>query len=133
MANKIVAGSVERTVRVPLVASDAGGGVLSWKNPEQVAIDVRRLTLDFNTVATGACTIDAGVTAVSAATSSNNLITGCNAAAAVASFDNITDKGVSGKEHQRLAKGGWVTATKATGATAGLAGFAIISYVLLAP
>ena len=68
-----------KVVRVPLGALDAGGGVLSWVNPEEGrAIAIERVEVDVTTKSTAACTLDIGTTATSGATSSNNLLTGLN-------------------------------------------------------
>jgi hypothetical protein len=47
-------------------------------------------------------------------------------------FDHCTDKGSNGKSRQTLASGKWITASKASGATAGLVGYAYIQYVVAA-
>jgi hypothetical protein len=44
-------------------------------------------------------------------------------------FDNVTDKGTNGKSRQRIATGKWVTGSKASGASAGIVGFAYIHYI----
>ena len=120
-----------KCARVALAAADTGGGILSWQNPEASAIVVTRLIIDLTTKATAACTADFG-TAANGTTSSDNLIDGVDLNAATGVFDNISDKGSSGKEKQRLdATGGstdYITGSKATGAAAGLAGSAYIFY-----
>lgn len=121
-------GVVPQIAKVALAALDTGGGVLSWQNPEGVAIIIQRVELDTSVVATAACTIDVGTTASSATTTSDNLIDGLDVNAALGTFDNITDKGTNGKSRQKLAAGKWVTGTKASGAAAGLAGYAYIHY-----
>lgn len=120
--------------RLPVVAKVAlgtgtsGGGVFSWQNPENRDIIIDRIMLNITTKATSAATVDVGATATSATTSSDNLIDGLDVNAAVGLFDNITDKGTNGKSRQLLASGKWVTASQASGAVAGLVGFAYISY-----
>lgn len=126
--NGITIDRLVKCARVALGAADTGGGVLSWANPEASAIIIQRVIFDVTTKSTGACTVDVGVTAVSATTSANNLMTGLDVGAATGTFDNITDIGASGKSRQRLASGKWVTASKASGAAAGLVGFAYIFY-----
>lgn len=118
-----------KIARVALAAVDTGGGVFSWQNPETADIIVRRLLLDVTTQSTGACTVDAGTTATSATTSSDNLIDGKSVAAA-GTFDNLGDAGTNGKARQRLASGKWVTGSVASGASAGLAGYAYVEYVV---
>lgn len=118
-----------KVARVPLAGlADTAGGIGAWRNPEAVSIIIQRLVIDTTVVATGACTIDAGTTATSAATSSDTLIDGLDVNAAIGTFDNITDKGTNGKSRQKLASGKWVTFSRATGASAGLVGTAYITY-----
>ena len=89
------------------------------------------MVLDVTTVATAACTLDVGIDGDGTG-SSDILLDGLDVNAAAGVFDNIADKGTNGKERQRLdAKGGttdYVTASKASGATAGLVGNAYIFY-----
>ena len=125
------ADRIVKVAKVPLAAVDTGGGVFSWQNDEGASIIVQRIILDVTTKTTGACTIDVGTTAVNATTSSDNLIDGLDINAATGVFDNITDKGDNGKSKQKLADGKWVTASKASGASAGLVGFAYIEYVVI--
>ncbi len=68
------------------------------------------------------------ITAVSAATASDNLIDSLSVATAGV-FDNQTDKGSNGASRRRLGAGEWVTASVALGASEGLEGFAYIHYV----
>lgn len=120
-----------RFVAVALAAVDTAGGVFAWQNPEAGAIIVETVVIDVTTKATAASTLDIGTTAVSATTSSNNLLTALDVGTAAGTFNNIDDKGASGKSRQRLATGAWVTASKASGATAGIVGSAYISYFVL--
>ena len=121
----------QKCAKVALAAADAAAGVLSWQNPEDSAIVVTRVVLDVTTKATAACTLNVGTDGAGTG-SSDNLLDGLDVNAATGVFDNIADKGTNGKERQRLdAKGGttdYVTASKATGATAGLVGNAYIFY-----
>ena len=117
------------TAPLTLAALDTGGGVLAWVNPESVAIIITRITIDITTKSTAASTIDAGTTATSAATSSDNLIDGADAGAVEAVFDNYGDPGTNGKFKQKLAVGKWVTISRASGACAGLVGKAYIEYI----
>ena len=129
--------NADRVVKVAKVALghvDTGGGVFAWQNDEGASIIVQRVILDVTTKATEACTIDVGTTDTGATTSSNNLIDGLDVHSATGVFDNIEDNGGaegSGATKQKLASGKWVTASKATGATAGLAGFAYIEYIVI--
>lgn len=115
-------------VKVALAALDTGGGVLSWQNPESVSIIVERIIFDVTTKSTGACTVDVGTTATSATTSSDNLMDGLDVGTAAGVFDNFGDPGTNGKFKQKLAAGKWITASKASGAAAGLVGSAYIEY-----
>jgi hypothetical protein len=117
-----------KVAKVALTALDTGGGVLAWANPETGSILISRIVIDVTTKSTGACTLDIGSTATSAATSANNLLTGVDVGTAIGVFDNITNKGASGVSVVKLASGKWVTASKASGAAAGLVGFAYIHY-----
>jgi hypothetical protein len=100
----------------------ASGGVLAWTNPEIVAIIIDRAVLDITTVATGACTIDVGVTEVSAATTSDTLLDGVDANAATAVFDSMNaalDTGANAKA-QKLAAAKWVTIDEKSGDSTGM-------------
>ena len=92
---------------------------------------VFRLVLDVTTATTAACTLDVG-TDGAGTSSSDNLLDGVDVGTATGLFDNMTNKGSSGKELQRLdAKGGttdYITASMASGAAAGLVGNAYIIY-----
>lgn len=123
VGNKVCTGPLT------LAALDTGGGVLSWANPETVSIIITRLVIDITTKSTAASTIDAGTTASSATTSSDNLIDGQDSGTAAAVFDNYENPGSNGKPKQKLAVGKWVTISKASGACAGLVGKAYIEYI----
>ena len=120
-----------KCAKVALANADTAGGVLAWQNPESSAIILVRVVIDRTTKSTGACTLDVG-TAANGTTSSDNLIDGLDVGTATGVGDNIEDKGTNGKSRQRMdAKGGatdYITASKATGAAAGLAGNAYIFY-----
>jgi hypothetical protein len=113
--------------RAALNPVDTGGGVFAWANPEAVSILVTRVVLDVTTPSTGACTVDAGTTATSPTTSSDNLLDGASVAATGVK-DNLDDGGTNGKAKQKLASGKWVTGSVASGASAGLAGYAYVHY-----
>lgn len=117
-----------KVARVALAAVDTGGGVFAWANPEAASIHILRVVLDVTTATSGACTADVGTTATNATTSSDNLIDGVSLAAAGLK-DNLGDAGTNGKAKQKLATGKWVTGSVASGASAGLVGFAYIHYV----
>ena len=126
--------NADRIVKVAKVALghvDTGGGIFAWANDEGADIIVQRVILDVTTKASAACTIDVGTTATNATTSSDNLIDGVDVNTAIGVFDNITDKGNNGKSKQKLANGKWVTGSVASGASAGLVGYAYIEYVVI--
>lgn len=126
-----LATQYRKTSVIALAAVDSGGGVFSWQNPEGVDIEIVSLDLDVTTKASGACTLDCGTTAVSGTTSSNNLMTGVDVGTAAGVFNNNEEKGASGKSKQRLSAGKWVTGSKASGASAGIVGYAYITYIVL--
>lgn len=131
-ANGVTALSLaKKIVKVPLAAVDTAGGLFSWVNPEVGAIVVNRVTLDVTTVATGACSVSVGTSVVSAATSSANLIDTLDVHSATGVFDNLANGSTNGKMLQRLAAGGWVNGSKASGASAGIVGNAYIEYIVL--
>lgn len=122
------------TVKIPLIGSTihaASGGVISWVNPEPVAIIIARVLIDITTIATGACTFDIGTTTVSALTTSDNLIDGLDVNSATGLFDNITDKGTNGKSKQKLSTAKWVTLDEKTGDATGLVGNLYITYLVV--
>lgn len=136
--NIVLGGTtISTTSRLPKIAkvvlgvADTGGGVLAWANPESGSIIITRIIIDVTTKSTGACTLDVGTTAASATTSSDNLLDGVDVGTAAGTFDNIEDQGTNGTSRQKLAAGKWVTASKASGAAAGLAGYAYIEYFLI--
>lgn len=117
-----------KIVRVPLTAVDTPGGLFSWQNPEGKSIIVDRVLLDITTPSSGACTADVGTTATSGTTLSDNLIDGASLASAAKQLDNLGDAGTNGKAKQKLAAGKWVTGSVASGASAGVVGYAYIHY-----
>ena len=117
--------------KVPLVASDSAGGVFAWQNHHSESVIVTRVVIDLTTKATGAGTLDVGMTATSAATSADNFIDGLDVNAATGVFDNVENQGTNGTGAQKVASGKWVTASKATGNMAGIVGSAYLHYHLL--
>lgn len=114
-----------------LGVADTGGGIFAWKNPTGKTILINHVVLNVTTKATAACTVDVGATATSATTSSDNLIDGKDVNAATGVFTNAESGGTNGKAIARLAAGGWVTASKATGDAAGTKGTYEIYYQVL--
>lgn len=125
------ADRIVKVVKVPLGVVDTAGGIFAWANNEGASIIVQRVLIDVTTKTTGACTIDVGTTATNPTTKIDNLIDGADIHTAAGVFDNIDDKGTSGKSKQKLAAGKWVTGSVASGASAGLVGFAYIEYVVI--
>jgi hypothetical protein len=102
-----------------------------WTAP--AASIILRVLFDITTVATGACTIDIGYTATSATTSSDTLLDGIDANAAIALFDSgnaALDSGANAKA-QKAASGKWITADSASGDATGMVANAYIFYVLV--
>lgn len=115
--------------KVALTAgTDTAGGVLSLLNPEGADVIVTRLVIDITTVATAACTLDAGIGS-GATTLYDNLIDGKDVNGATGSFDNLTDAGSNGKARQRWESDGYLTISTASGASAGLVGYAYVQYI----
>lgn len=126
----------DRSVKVAILALSGAaihagtGGVIAWQNPEAGSILVLRTLCDITTVATGACTLDIGVTATSATTTSDTLLDGIDANAAIALFDSMNaalDSGANAKA-QSLASGKWITIDEKTGDATGLVGNLYIHY-----
>jgi len=118
---------MSKTVRVALAAVDTAGGVLAWANPESVTVFVTRVIFDVTTKATAACTVDVGV-AANGTTSNDALMDGLDVGTAAGTFDNIENQGTNGKSTGKVAVGSYVTGSVASGASAGLVGFAYITY-----
>lgn len=127
----VAATAIKKVDKVALAALDTGGGVLSWVNPEASAILINRVTIVTSVKSTGASTVDAGTTAASATTSSDNLLDGLDTGTAVVTTDNLQTPGTNGKQLQSLAVGKWVTISRSTGACAGLVGYCYIEYFTL--
>lgn len=118
-----------KTLVTNLAALDTAGGVISVANPEGVEILITEVLLIVSTKSTGACTLDIGV-AANGTTSSDTLIDGVDVGAAAGRFDNINDKGGNGGRDRALASTEFITASKASGAAAGLAGQLVVNYVV---
>lgn len=114
--------------RVALGAGDAAGGILSVQNPEGADLIITRIVLDVTTKTADACTADFGMSGGSVA-SSDNLIDGLDLNAATGVFDNLGNAGTNGKTRQKWPASQYLTGSKATGAAAGLVGYAHIHYV----
>lgn len=110
----------EFAIAVNLTASDAAGGVVSLLNPFGVDVIVTDAILHVTTAATAACTVDIGI-AANGSTSSDKLIDGMDVNAAAGVFDNRIDKGTNGGMYV-WEDDQYLTASKASGSTAGLVG-----------
>jgi hypothetical protein len=120
-----------KVVRVALAAVDTAGGVFAWANPEGESIIVTRLLLDITTKTTGACTLDCGV-AANGTTLNDTLIDGLDANAATGLFDNVTNKGTNGLPQVKVTSTQYITGSVASGASAGIVGYAYITYIKVA-
>jgi hypothetical protein len=112
---------------VALTADDAAGKIFSW-TPGAAAI-IKGLFLDVTTKPTNACTLDCGV-AANATTLGDNLINGVDVATA-GLYSNLVNAGTNGKAAVRCGATEYVTGSKASGASDGIVGNAIIEYVLI--
>lgn len=115
--------------RADLADGDGAAGVLSVLNPEGVDVWITRALLHVTHIATAAATIDIGVAAT--AISNDTIIDGLDVHSATGVFDNQISHGTDGLAGVKWAADGYLTATKASGACAGLAGELILAYTLL--
>lgn len=129
LTGELVSDKVVRVAKVALAALDTAGGVLAWANPTGASIIVSKIILDVTTKSTGACTLDVGV-AANGTTSNDTLLDGVDVGTAAGLFDNVTNKGIYGLPQVKVTSAQYITASKATGAAAGLVGNAYIHYVL---
>jgi hypothetical protein len=113
--------------RYVLNGTDLHAAIVGFANPEAGAIIIKDVIVHVTTVATGACTLDIGTTAVSATTTSDNLIDGLDVNAATGAF---SDPGTNGKPAQLLASGKWITVDEKTGDATGLVGTLTILYLI---
>ena len=106
------------------------GGVVAWQNPETTAIIILRVILDITTASSGACTLDVGVTATNATTTSDTLLDGIDATAVVVSdsMNAALDTGANALA-QKLAAGKWITIDEKTGDATGLVATLFIQYI----
>lgn len=116
--------------KIALAALDAAGGVVSQANPEGVDIYITRLVIEVEEASDAAATLDAGV-AADGTTLSDILIDGLDVNAAAGVFDNIKNGGTNGKAGQKWGASQYLTISKATGAAAGLVGYAYVQYFYL--
>ena len=110
-----------------LEAGDAAAGIISQENNYGSDLIVLRVEIDLTTAAAGACTADVGIAATSV--SSDTIMDGIDLGAAVTVFGSIDDQGTNGNSAIKWPDGQYLTASMATGATAGLVG-TFTAYVL---
>lgn len=125
----VAAGINESCVKsavVALAAVDTAGGLFKWLNPEAVSVLVVGFDLVVTTKSTATCTVDCGL-AANGTTSDDELIDGQDVNAAVGIFRAT----VAVKVDKAGGTKPYLTGSKATGATAGIVGYAVIRYLLL--
>jgi len=129
-----IGGTGNRNVKIAKVtmngvAATTGGALLSWANPENVAIIVDRFQVDVTTKSTGAANFSAGA-GTGATTSYDNLITLYAIGGTEKVIDNHVDGSTNGKFNQKVAVGSYITGT-GSATTAGLVATAYIHYHLV--
>lgn len=124
---KIVGESGEYKVTLVLASDDTGGGVASLLNPFGFDVIVTEAIVDITTAATAAGTLDVGI-AAGATTSNDTLIDGLDVNAATGTFINSVDGGTNGGA-ARWEDDEYLTASKASGSMAGLAGVLYIKAI----
>ena len=110
-----------RWIKGNLAASDATAGVFTEQNSYGTDLIVLRIVVFITTAATGSCTVDIGEGS-SASSSFDNIIDGLNVGAGTGSADNLGDPGTNGHSSRVWKSGEHITASMASGATAGLVG-----------
>lgn len=116
----------------PLVGADLHAAVVPAVTFPADAL-ILRCVANITTVATGACTLDIGYTAVSSTTTSDTLLDGIDVNAAIGVFDSMNaalDAGANAKA-QLAASGKWITVDEKTGDATGLVGKLYVTYVVL--
>jgi hypothetical protein len=118
-------GSAEEYVAVGALASaDTAGGVIAIANPFETDVIVTDIMIDVTTAATGSATIDVGI-AADGTTSSDVLLDGVNVGAGgdgARVYNDKKDAGTNGIGAKVWTTSQYLTASKATGACAGLVG-----------
>lgn len=123
--------SIHKVAVVSLAAADAAAGVLNWTNAEGAGIIVTGVILNITTKAAGACTLDVGY--ANSGISADTIMDGLDVGTAIGTFNSIDNKGSNGLGTHGYAMGATerITASKASGAAAGLVGKAYIFYTTL--
>lgn len=100
---------------------------LSWLNPNAGSIIITRLLINVLHISTGAATVDAGTTAASKITSSDNLLDGYSLQTAAPGVYSNFNKTTNEVAEINLAAGAWITFT-GSATVAGFLGNAYISW-----
>lgn len=103
-----------------LTAADTAGGMVSYQNNFANDLVITFAYLDVTTVASAACTVSVGETATNGTTLSSNLISGQDVHSATGLFN-------SGAKTIAWPIGKWVTASVASGASAGIVGVLVVT------
>jgi hypothetical protein len=113
----------ERVMKIAMAGgTDTGGGIVSWKNPFGYSVIIKYAVLDVTTVATGACSLEAGTTATSGTTVSTNFISSQDVHSATGTFN-------SGIKSIKLATANWFTVSTVSGASSGLIGNLYVYFI----
>jgi hypothetical protein len=123
----VASDKIQMVEKQTLAAVSTGGGVVSWANPTGGTIVITRAIFNLTTASTAAATVDCGV-AANATTSNDTLIDGLDVNAAAGIFDNTENGGSNGKNQVKATSSQYVTCSRASGETAGLAGSMYIYY-----
>lgn len=102
--------------------SDSAGGIQSWQNNLGFDILVTGHQLNITTVATGICTVSVGQTATNGTTLSSNMLSGVDVHTATGVKNPGSPIGIL------VPKNTWITASTASGASAGLVGLLYFQY-----
>lgn len=124
------ADRLPKTVKVALTPNGGAGTIMSWQNTEESSdIIVTQLLLDITTGSTPAATLEGGVSATDA--TSSTLLTAVDAQviALTDSMDATLDTGTNAHA-QKVTDDYWVT-IYGSGATSGIAGNAYITYIVV--
>lgn len=117
-----------------LTASDTAGAIFNWTNDQERAVIVDGVYVDVTTKASSACTMDVGYTVTSTATSSDTLIDGQDINTATGVFNSVDGAGTGNAVGVvKVPKGKYITASKKTGAAAGLVGKWYLHYRKVRP
>jgi len=127
-------GEDGRWISGNLTASDTAGAIFNWTNIEEGAVIVDEILVDVTTKTTSACTLDVGYTATSTATSSDTMLDGQDINTATGVFNSMKGAGTGNAVGAvKVAKGKYITASKKTGAAAGLVGKWYLHYRKVRP